>query len=96
MDILYVFPTIIKGRWNVKNISQINDDVVYELWTHEFGGPENNFRNPILVDVWFSKNYSFLYNNNLYPDKISDQKGKALKVAAITYPPYTVVGKFYF
>lgn len=96
LDILYVIPRFTDSPSNVQKIGQMKDNVAYELWTHEFGGPENKFCKPRLVDVWFSKNSSFLYNNYLYPDKISDQNGKTIKVATITYPPYAVVGKKYF
>lgn len=93
-DLLFVFPMFTTREKEIKKtITKLGDIVSYELWTHKFTGAGNDYRNPEMLDVWFSENSSFLYNNFLYPDKIYDQMGKTLRVAAFTYLPYSIIGK---
>ncbi|PSN35958.1 Ionotropic receptor 41a1 [Blattella germanica] len=76
-----------------ENIANTNDTMnavqhghAIELLTHKFVG-----RNPfseIVLDVWI--NDSFLNYNDLFPDKISNLKGKHLKCSSMPYIPYTV------
>lgn len=61
------------------------------LWTQEFVGKES-YLNPILLDT-FLANQSFQNNEELYPDKLRDLKGKVVKVSSIVYVPY-VISKF--
>lgn len=68
-------------------------DYIYSLWTHQYMGfSENN--KPYLLDKWLSENSSFLLNNNLFPDKITNQKGRILRSAVFQYAPYVIVGKW--
>lgn len=63
----------------------------FNLITHKFKGLIYN--EIVFLDKWFSKNESFMYNNNLFPDKITDQEGRAFRVTTITYAPYAVPGR---
>jgi hypothetical protein len=59
-----------------------------ELITHRFNG-----RNPsesVSLDVWAPED-GFMYQADLYPDKVTDLKGKTLSLTAIFYPPLSVV-----
>lgn len=59
-----------------------------ELITHRFNG-----RNPserLSVDVW-APELGFMYQAELYPDKVTNLKGKTLSLTAIFYPPLSVV-----
>lgn len=64
----------------------------FDLITHKYIGDIHN--ETVLLDKWFSSNKSFIYNNNLYPDKITNQKGRALRVTTFTYPPYAIPSRF--
>lgn len=65
---------------------------VYELLTHKYVGTITKANEAIVLDKWYSQNCSFLHDTNLYPDKISDQKGRVFRIAAFNYPPYSVIG----
>lgn len=83
----------------VANILMIlpNNDVqadceVYDLVTHKFVGPDEDVRQPILLDQWDSCTEKFKENTNLFPH--TDMKnlfGKIVKVAAFTYKPYVLL-----
>ncbi|KAL1513946.1 hypothetical protein ABEB36_003284 [Hypothenemus hampei] len=62
---------------------------LFSFWTHKYVGTSGN-NDPYLLDKWFINNASFLHNNNLFPDKLTDQQGRTLKVATITYIPYSI------
>lgn len=98
-DILIILPNITRYS-NNENISKINyflkddNEISFNLISNKYVGIYGN--ETILLDKWFSKNQSFLFNNNLYPDKIKNQEGRILKVATFTYLPYTITGDFNF
>ncbi|KAI2473956.1 Ionotropic receptor 41a.3, partial [Diabrotica virgifera virgifera] len=48
----------------------------------------------VLLDVWYSKNKSFVFDNNLYPDKLKNQMGRVLKLATMHYVPYNIIEGF--
>ncbi|XP_050306285.1 uncharacterized protein LOC126743299 [Anthonomus grandis grandis] len=90
--------------FNLEEISYISDLVVvtfdeislneqhksFNIWTHQYiGQGENN--KPLLMDKWFSVNKSFLYERNLFPDKLTDQKGRVIKLAVFNYEPYVII-----
>lgn len=64
----------------------------YTLWTHKYVGSQGS--KPYMVDQWFSNNHSFLRNQNLFPDKLTNQMGRPLRVAMFSYEPYVIFGKF--
>ncbi|KAK9506610.1 hypothetical protein O3M35_008509 [Rhynocoris fuscipes] len=61
------------------------------LWTSDFslpaGTPE---RENIFLDKWTITN-GFLYNNQLYYDKILNLNGREIRISTFYYPTYTVV-----
>lgn len=61
------------------------------IWTHSYVG--HDIKHKILLDVWFSNNQTFLYNRDLYPDKLKDQMSRNLRMATFTYEPYSIIGK---
>lgn len=65
---------------------------VYLFRTHKYVGIDGNNQS-LVVDVWYSKNGSFVYGRNLYPDKLSNQEGRVLKVSTFDYLPYSYLGK---
>lgn len=72
-------------------ISEINGNfVMFDLITHKYVGDFHN--ETVLLDKWYSNNQTFRFNNDLYPDKLTNQQGRALRVATFTYPPYAVPG----
>lgn len=78
---------VVEGKF----ISHIED--VFVIWTHSYVGKDIN--NKIVLDEWFPTNRSFLYKNNLYPNKLINQMGKILNMATFYYEPYSVIGKQY-
>lgn len=69
--------------------SQVN----YKLLTHSYVGKQNN-NSPKILDVWLSENETFLHQEDLYPDKITDQEGRVLRCATFNYKPYSILGNF--
>ncbi|XP_050515869.1 uncharacterized protein LOC114324953 [Diabrotica virgifera virgifera] len=65
----------------------------YSLWTHKYMELDNNCEK-VLLDVWYSKNKSFVFDNNLYPDKLKNQMGRVLKLATMHYVPYNIIEGF--
>ncbi|KAF5307157.1 hypothetical protein FQR65_LT00673 [Abscondita terminalis] len=65
---------------------------IFELVTHKYVGAVNNSF-LVTLDFWSTRNNSFAYGNNLYPDKLSNQRGRELRCATFTYKPYSIVGK---
>jgi hypothetical protein len=65
---------------------------VFELKTHRYVGVSDN-NQPVLLDRWFPENQSFAFGSDLYPDKLTNQFGRALRMATFTYEPYSVIGK---
>lgn len=66
--------------------------VMYTLWTHQYVGMKNNNKR-IFLDFWYSKSKKFKFNNNLFPNKLLNQKGRGLKMATFQYEPYSIIGK---
>jgi hypothetical protein len=88
--------------FNTKQLEYVSNLVVvlpnldtesFDLITHLYGDENRSYEQKIL-DVWYSHNYSFLYGNDLFPDKLSNQNGRRLKIGTFTYEPYSVVGKY--
>lgn len=70
----------------------LNDcDVKFTLLTHTYVGKTNN-DDVVQIDAWYSQNRSFLKNEYLFPDKITDMQGRVIKFATFTYKPYAIVG----
>lgn len=65
----------------------------YTLWTHQYVGSQGS--KPYMLDQWFSNNHSFLRNQDLFPDKLTNQMRRLLRVAMFFYEPYVIFGKFY-
>ncbi|KAF5307156.1 hypothetical protein FQR65_LT00672 [Abscondita terminalis] len=65
---------------------------IFELVTHTYTGAMNNSL-PVTLDLWSTQNKSFIYGNNLYPNKLLNQQGRKLKCATINYKPYSVIEK---
>lgn len=62
------------------------------LWTHSFVGETVEEQNlPLLLDEWVDG--EFKYGANLFPDKLSNFKGRKLSFATFDYPPYAIIGK---
>ncbi|XP_073969277.1 ionotropic receptor 21a-like isoform X3 [Rhodnius prolixus] len=86
---------VVELEFNDNNKFKLNhsEDWPVTLWTNDFsklaGSPE---RTKIFVDSWHPIK-GFRFNNNLFYDKILNLKGRVLRVAAFTYPPYTIVEK---
>lgn len=98
-DILIVIPNVTKHveqNDTVNNfLDELDDDeVTFDLITNKYVGIKHH-NDTVLIDKWFANNRSFLFNNNLYPDKINNQKGRELRLSTLTYPPYSVPGKHY-
>jgi hypothetical protein len=62
--------------------------VKIELITHRFNGHTPS--EPVALDVWIPK-HGFVYQTDLYPDKVTNLMGKTLSLTAIFYPPLSVV-----
>lgn len=78
-------PDLTVMKWN-------ESSQVYSIWTHKYTGRTGNNK-PFLLDKWFTENASFLHNNNLFPNKLSNHEGRMLKLAVFPYEPYVVIGK---
>ncbi|XP_071050261.1 probable glutamate receptor [Onthophagus taurus] len=79
-NILAVFPDKLSN----------SDEGIFNLYTHKYAA-YHDYNQVYLLDKWFSKNSSFLFGNNLYPDKLSNQGGRILSIGTITYKPYSVI-----
>ncbi|KAK5648841.1 hypothetical protein RI129_003733 [Pyrocoelia pectoralis] len=62
----------------------------YNLLTHQYVGREGN-NNPQILDYWFGNNRSFLNGAHLYPEKLRNQQGRALRCATFNYKPYSII-----
>lgn len=67
-------------------------DVIFALSTHKFVGLNGN-NDMKLLDIWFSHNNSFLYGNDLFPNKLGNMELRQLKIATFNYTSYVVWGK---
>lgn len=83
-------PLISKSQNKYDHFWKGNAEMCFDLVTHRFVSSEHN--ETVYLDKWFANNQSFLHNHNLYPEKIKNQLGRALKLATFTYPPYTIPG----
>lgn len=88
-NVLFVSPKIYEEN---ETVIYKTCEVTFILYTHMYSGLKGNDKIYVL-DYWFSKNQSFLRDANLYPDKISNLRGRTMKMATFTYKPYAIVGK---
>lgn len=85
-EIIYVADIdVIEGK------SDETEECIISIWTHSFVGDDS--RKPVLLDLWYSKNRTFMNRNDLYPNKLKDQQGRALRMATFTYEPYSIIGE---
>ncbi|XP_071051740.1 probable glutamate receptor [Onthophagus taurus] len=82
-DIVAIFP----------DNNEIEEEITWKLYTHKYVGIIN-FNEIYILDEWFGKNSSFLYGNDLYPDKLTNQHGRTLRIGTITYKPYAIIDYF--
>ncbi|KAK9892092.1 hypothetical protein WA026_018294 [Henosepilachna vigintioctopunctata] len=61
----------------------------FEMWTHNYVGVKD-MNSLKMLDKWFTKNESFLFGNDLYPDKLTSQNGRNFVVSCIRYTPYAL------
>ncbi|XP_066142608.1 glutamate receptor ionotropic, kainate 4-like [Euwallacea fornicatus] len=59
------------------------------IWTHRYVGLERS-NEAYLLDKWFRANQSFMLKQNLFPDKLKNQEGRALRTAIFFYEPYVI------
>lgn len=64
-----------------------------DIWTHIYTGLAGN-NEFYFLDTWFFSNKSFLFNNNLFPQKLKNQKLRPLKCAVFPYEPYVIIGEY--
>lgn len=94
-DMVIVLPTnevndAFQINSTINDVAVLENFVNFELITHKYIGDVHN--EMVLLDKWFSRNQSFLYGNNLYPNKLTNQQGRAIRIATFTYPPYAIPG----
>ncbi|XP_030764855.1 glutamate receptor 3-like [Sitophilus oryzae] len=82
--------TSLYNQHKEKGISVKQKNTNFKIKTHKYTGCCNN-NEIVFLDQWFSKNSSFLYGVNLFPNKLTDQKGRSVRAAVFTYEPYTIV-----
>ncbi|KAJ8981078.1 hypothetical protein NQ317_015301 [Molorchus minor] len=73
---------------NFESVGSINS---YNILTHKYFGAINN-SDCILLDVWWPVNKTFMLGNNLFPNKLINQMGRALRIATFEYEPYSIIG----
>lgn len=85
-DVLVIVPHY---YYENENIFEFSSEKVtkFDLYTHQFIGVIGN-NDPILLDTWFSTNFSFKFNNNLFPDKITNQLGREFRAPCFHHIPY--------
>ncbi|KYB26331.1 hypothetical protein TcasGA2_TC034795 [Tribolium castaneum] len=66
-----------------------NDGEYFEMITHTYGHKINE---PVLLDIWYSHNYTFERGNDMFPNKLSNQNGRTFKIGTFTYEPYSITG----
>lgn len=69
-----------------------DENGIFEILTHKYIGT-SNYNEIYLLDKWFTSNYSFLFGNNLYPNKLNNQFGRPIKLGTINYVPYSIIGE---
>lgn len=75
-----------KGFYNVADLLFVEKtNGVFRLFTRDLIG-----NGEITLDSWDGMEKNFSIGNNLYPDKLSQQNGKDLKMTTFTYKPYSV------
>lgn len=85
-EILYVSDLVI-----VEKNCDIREDLAFSIWTHSYVG--DDMRKRINLNTWFSNNKSYLYDQDLYPNKLKNQMGRRIRMATFRYEPYSIVGK---
>ncbi|XP_052565949.1 glutamate receptor ionotropic, delta-2-like [Culex pipiens pallens] len=68
-------------------IVQVEDDRI-DVVTNKFTGRDTQ-QEVILLDSYIPSLGTFLYGNDLFPDKLLDLKGRFLRLAIFNYSPYT-------
>lgn len=91
-DVLLIVSETINYDDSIKLEKFSNETIIFDLITHKYVGDIHNDR--VLLDKWYAKNRTFLYNNNLYPDKLKNQEGRQLRLTTFTYPPYAIPGTY--
>lgn len=76
------------------NILEVVDES-YAFYTHRYVGNGNTNR-PVLKQKWSSTNSKNTAFQSLYPDKLTNQMGKKLRIATFTYLPYSIPSKWIF
>ncbi|XP_046811432.1 uncharacterized protein LOC111679581 [Lucilia cuprina] len=65
---------------------------IFNLKTNKFNGPKSQQQYSLLfLDQFYTTNASFLYNRSLFPDKITNLKGREVIAAGFDYRPYFVI-----
>lgn len=90
-DVLFIVLESISKRThlNVKHSILEEVDESYNFYTHPYVGTENANR-PVLMHDWYSNTSKTVKLNRLYPDKLSNQMGRNLRIATFTYLPYSI------
>ncbi|KNC26738.1 hypothetical protein FF38_11380 [Lucilia cuprina] len=65
---------------------------IFNIKTNKFNGPKSQQQYSLLfLDQFYTTNASFLYNHSLFPDKITNLKGREVIAAGFDYRPYFVI-----
>ncbi|KAI4456065.1 ionotropic receptor 20a-related [Holotrichia oblita] len=68
-----------------------SDESIFDLYTHKFAGPKEKSTDITWLDRWYSINNSFLFDSNLYPDKLENLEGRPFRIICFTYKPYCII-----
>lgn len=93
-DILQCPELMYVADLDIVELTNNDNGFIFTIWTHFYVGIKSEEKK--VLDVWFSNNSTFLYENNLYPDKLSNQMGRNIRMATFLYEPYSIVGKYTF
>ncbi|XP_055855710.1 uncharacterized protein LOC129918968 [Episyrphus balteatus] len=72
---------------------EIENETIFNLKTNKFvGSRKNHPEELILLDRYYGETNTFEFgNNNLYPDRIKDLKGRELVSAVFAYEPFAIL-----
>ncbi|KXJ80589.1 hypothetical protein RP20_CCG024313 [Aedes albopictus] len=68
----------------------VQKNAMYELLTHDYVGSGLKALQYQILDVYHARNDSFLYESDLFPDKLNNLMGKTLKVASFEVIPWVM------
>jgi len=69
----------------------VHNDEVFKFSTTQFAGNNNDSAMLLhLYDLPLNESFESLSNVNLFPDKLSDMKGREISLALFNYMPYTI------